>query len=243
MVESQSPDLLVLGAIAPSAADSRRVALRDLRSSRPDLPIVLGGPAVGGSLPRERGGMRVLERIDESVEAVEDLLAALRPDAHPYRFPRVTPSAIVTGGAGFIGSHVVDALLADGYAVTVIDDLSSGERRARRAERRELRELDIVDLAALRAVVEEVAPGAIFHLAAQASVVVSVEDPGRDCEVNVQGHAQRARGRAARAARRSCSPPPAARCTATRRRCPPPSSASPRRSPRTAPRSGRPRPT
>ena len=51
------------------------VALRDLRSTRPDLPIVLGGPAVGGSLPRERGGMRVLERIDESVEAVEDLLA------------------------------------------------------------------------------------------------------------------------------------------------------------------------
>jgi hypothetical protein len=50
------------------------IALRDLRSNHPDIPIVLGGPAVGGSLPRERGGMRVLERIDESVEAVEDLL-------------------------------------------------------------------------------------------------------------------------------------------------------------------------
>ncbi len=96
------------------------------------------------------------------------------------------PRAIVTGGAGFIGSHVVDALLADGYGVTVIDDLSSGNA-ARVAEEAELRELDIVDLAALAAVVEEVEPRAIFHLAAQASVVASVEDPGRDCEVNVKG--------------------------------------------------------
>jgi methanogenic corrinoid protein MtbC1 len=75
MVDSQSPDLIVVGATASTAADSVALALRDLRSNRPDLPIVLGGPAVGGSLPRERSGMRVLERIDESVEAVEDLLA------------------------------------------------------------------------------------------------------------------------------------------------------------------------
>jgi UDP-glucose 4-epimerase len=94
--------------------------------------------------------------------------------------------AIVTGGAGFIGSHVVDALLRDGYAVTVIDDLSAGDAR-RVAPEAELRELDIVDLPAFSAVVEEVQPGAIFHLAAQASVVASVEDPGRDCEVNVKG--------------------------------------------------------
>jgi UDP-glucose 4-epimerase len=96
------------------------------------------------------------------------------------------PSAIVTGGAGFIGSHVVDALLAGGYAVTVIDDLSTGNP-ARVAKEADLREMDIVDLAALGAVVEEVGPDAIFHLAAQASVVASVEDPGRDCEVNVKG--------------------------------------------------------
>jgi methanogenic corrinoid protein MtbC1 len=81
MVNSQSPDLVVLGATEPTASESVEVALRDLRSSRPDLPIVLGGPAVGGSLPRERGGMRVLERIDESVEAVEDLLSASAPTA------------------------------------------------------------------------------------------------------------------------------------------------------------------
>src|ERR1700678_1407845 len=95
-------------------------------------------------------------------------------------------SAIVTGGAGFIGSHVVDALLADGYEVTVIDDLSSGKRE-RVADGADLRVLDIVDLDGLEAAVAEIQPRAIFHLAAQASVVASVEDPGRDCEVNVKG--------------------------------------------------------
>jgi UDP-glucose 4-epimerase len=98
----------------------------------------------------------------------------------------VSNSAIVTGGAGFIGSHLVDSLVAGGYAVTVVDDLSSGDAR-RVAEQATLRELDIVDDAALDAVIQEVRPNAIFHLAAQASVVASVEDPGRDCEVNVRG--------------------------------------------------------
>lgn len=98
----------------------------------------------------------------------------------------MSDSAIVTGGAGFIGSHLVDGLLAQGYAVTVIDDLSTGDRKRVAAEA-ELRELDIVDLPGLEAVVRQVQPRAIFHLAAQASVVASVEDPGRDCEVNVKG--------------------------------------------------------
>jgi UDP-glucose 4-epimerase len=98
----------------------------------------------------------------------------------------MTSRAIVTGGAGFIGSHVVDALLADGYAVTVIDDLSSGDA-ARVAPDAKLVELDIVDAPALDALVAEVAPRAIFHLAAQSSVVVSVENPGLDCEINVRG--------------------------------------------------------
>lgn len=95
-------------------------------------------------------------------------------------------NAIVTGGAGFIGSHVVDRLLADGYGVTVIDDLSSG-KASRVAREAKLIELDIVDAAAVRRVAQEVLPEAVYHLAAQASVTASVTDPGRDCEVNVRG--------------------------------------------------------
>jgi len=95
-------------------------------------------------------------------------------------------SAIVTGGAGFIGSHVVDALLAEGADVTVIDDLSSGDR-ARLDPRARLVEMDIVDRAGLRAEMQRRRPEAVFHLAAQASVIASVEDPVRDCEVNVRG--------------------------------------------------------
>ena len=94
--------------------------------------------------------------------------------------------AIVTGGAGFIGSHVVDALLGAGHEVTVIDDLSSG-RASNVATQADLRELDIVDRDALSQVFEAVRPDAVYHLAAQASVTASVADPGRDCAVNVQG--------------------------------------------------------
>jgi len=92
----------------------------------------------------------------------------------------------VTGGAGFVGSHVVDALLGEGHEVVVIDDMSSGEA-ARVSADADLRELDIVDAAALDRVIDEARPRAIFHLAAQASVVASVQDPARDCAVNVQG--------------------------------------------------------
>jgi HD-GYP domain-containing protein (c-di-GMP phosphodiesterase class II)/methylmalonyl-CoA mutase cobalamin-binding subunit len=75
IVASQSPELIVVGAASPASTESVERALRELRANHAGIPIVLSGPAVGGSLPDEREGMRVLERIDESVEAVEDLLA------------------------------------------------------------------------------------------------------------------------------------------------------------------------
>jgi UDP-glucose 4-epimerase len=95
-------------------------------------------------------------------------------------------TAIVTGGAGFIGSHLAESLLADDYRVVVIDDLSYGK-----AERvppgADLEQLDISDAGALDAVIDAAQPEAIYHLAAQSSVTVSVNDPARDCRVNVQG--------------------------------------------------------
>jgi UDP-glucose 4-epimerase len=95
-------------------------------------------------------------------------------------------TVVVTGGAGFIGSHVVDMLLGDGERVVVIDDLSSGSA-ARVDPRADLEVVDISDEEALAPVIEAASPSAIFHLAAQASVVVSVTSPRRDNEVNVRG--------------------------------------------------------
>ena len=94
--------------------------------------------------------------------------------------------AIVTGGAGFIGSHVVDALLARGDEVAVLDDLSSG-RRENVAQGAELLVGDIRDPQVLRELFAEWRPETCFHLAAQADVRVSVERPDFDGEVNVLG--------------------------------------------------------
>jgi HD-GYP domain-containing protein (c-di-GMP phosphodiesterase class II)/methylmalonyl-CoA mutase cobalamin-binding subunit len=74
-VDSRSPAVVVLGATVNAQEESLERALSELRSSHPDLPVVLSAPAVGGSLPHECHGMVVLERIDESVQAVEGLLA------------------------------------------------------------------------------------------------------------------------------------------------------------------------
>jgi UDP-glucose 4-epimerase len=93
--------------------------------------------------------------------------------------------AIVTGGAGFIGSHVADALLARGDEVVVVDNLASGKRENVPAGARFV-ELDIRD-DGLQAIFGETRPEICFHLAAQADVRVSVEDPGYDASVNVLG--------------------------------------------------------
>ncbi len=94
--------------------------------------------------------------------------------------------ALVTGGAGFIGSHVVDALIGDGWRVVIVDDLSTGDAR-RVADEATLEVVDITERAALESVFQAVRPAAVFHLAAQSSVTRSVADPERDCEINVRG--------------------------------------------------------
>jgi methanogenic corrinoid protein MtbC1 len=75
-VDSQSPDLIVLGSSIAEAADAVELTLRDLRASHPDIPIMLEGAAAGRELAAGRAGVSVLERIDESVEAVETLLGS-----------------------------------------------------------------------------------------------------------------------------------------------------------------------
>jgi UDP-glucose 4-epimerase len=93
--------------------------------------------------------------------------------------------AIVTGGAGFIGSHIVDALRAQDTDVLVIDNLSSGKAdnvpEGTRLETADVRDPEIA------AIVKNFEPSAVFHLAAQMDVRRSVEDPLFDNEVNVYG--------------------------------------------------------
>lgn len=99
-------------------------------------------------------------------------------------------TAIVTGGAGFIGSNLVDALLARGERVVVVDDLSTGRREnldGALEQGAELHELDVCDAAALRALFERERPQLVFHLAAQIDVRRSVADPVADARVNVEG--------------------------------------------------------
>jgi UDP-glucose 4-epimerase len=93
--------------------------------------------------------------------------------------------ALVTGGAGFIGSHVADLLLANGFEVTVIDNLVSGNRdQAPKAAT--FHEMDITDESASR-LVKESGFDVICHLAAQIDVRKSVADPAYDSRVNIGG--------------------------------------------------------
>jgi UDP-glucose 4-epimerase len=96
--------------------------------------------------------------------------------------------ALVTGGAGFIGSHVVDALVERGDDVWVLDNLASGKRQNVN-EGAQFLEVDIRDAAAVGAAFAEAKPESCFHLAAQADVRVSIAEPAFDAEVNVIGTA------------------------------------------------------
>ncbi|MBU6222813.1 MAG: NAD-dependent epimerase/dehydratase family protein [Planctomycetes bacterium] len=93
---------------------------------------------------------------------------------------------IVTGGAGFIGSHIVDGLRAADHQVAVIDDLSSGARENLPPDV-PLHVVDIVDSAAVRGVFERERPEAVCHQAAQMSVSRSVREPLFDAQVNCIG--------------------------------------------------------
>ncbi|MCY4085811.1 MAG: NAD-dependent epimerase/dehydratase family protein [Actinomycetia bacterium] len=94
--------------------------------------------------------------------------------------------ALVTGGAGFIGSHVTDALSASGYDVLVVDDLTGGTPD-NVGDSTALEVLDIRDLDALVRVSKTFAPTVVCHLAAQPSVTASVRDPRHDLTTNVLG--------------------------------------------------------
>ena len=93
--------------------------------------------------------------------------------------------ALVTGGAGFIGSHITDALIDAGHAVTVIDDLSRGRREQGNAGATFV-ELDIT-MPELAAAFAGARPDVVFHAAAQIDVRESVRNPLHDADVNVVG--------------------------------------------------------
>jgi UDP-glucose 4-epimerase len=98
--------------------------------------------------------------------------------------------ALVTGGAGFIGSHLVDALLDRGDEVTVVDDLSTGRRAnldSALARGAALAEVDIRDGERVASVLSAERPDIVFHLAAQIDVRKSIEDPAWDAAINVGG--------------------------------------------------------
>ena len=95
------------------------------------------------------------------------------------------PRVVVTGGAGFVGGHLVDRLVADGWSVLVIDDLSTG-RAANLPDDVRLERLD-VSIDDLDGTVRAWHPSVVFHLAAQASVPRSIESPLHDLAVNVIG--------------------------------------------------------
>ena len=100
--------------------------------------------------------------------------------------------ALVTGGAGFIGSNLVDQLLGRGHEVHVVDDLSSGKEsnlEAALAAGAKLHTADIRDGDAMRELFGGVKPEVVFHLAAQIDVRVSVADPAYDARTNVEATA------------------------------------------------------
>jgi UDP-glucose 4-epimerase len=107
---------------------------------------------------------------------------------------------LVTGGAGFVGSHLVDALLTSGQEPMVLDNLSSGHRK-NLPDGVKLVQMDVADAGVVKAIAE-LRPEVVVHAAAQVSVAVSMRDPNLDLAVNVQGTANVLEGAKAAGARR-----------------------------------------
>src|SRR5260370_24105392 len=93
---------------------------------------------------------------------------------------------LVTGGAGFIGSHTVDALVARSDDVSILDDLSSG-KRGQVNPRARFHQADLRDAGRVGEIIEQERPEIIFHLAAQMDVRRSVADPAFDAGINLVG--------------------------------------------------------
>lgn len=93
---------------------------------------------------------------------------------------------LITGGAGFIGSHLADAYLAQGYEVGILDNLNTGHRAYLPSEAA-FWQADLRDRDALQRVVTEFAPDTISHHAAQNNVRRSLEDPQADADINLMG--------------------------------------------------------
>lgn len=93
---------------------------------------------------------------------------------------------LVTGGAGFIGSHVAEAFAAAGHEVAIVDNLSTG-RRDNLPPGARFFHGDITDASALDTVFSDFQPELVAHLAAQTSVRISTQDPAHDLQVNVLG--------------------------------------------------------
>lgn len=96
------------------------------------------------------------------------------------------PKILVTGGAGFIGSHQADALINAGYRVVVVDDLSNGEENNLNSEAK-FYKVDIRSEEKMEEIFDRERPEYVFHFAAQANVNRSVEDPIFDADVNIMG--------------------------------------------------------
>ncbi|MEA2622113.1 MAG: UDP-glucose 4-epimerase [Chloroflexota bacterium] len=147
-----------------------------------------GSPAGASATPA--GAVPLVDTLplDEPVETGQDALGQPGPRPSPFDPAELRPPfrrALVTGGAGFIGSHIAEALLASGCETVVLDDLSTGSRSQVPA-RAEFIHADIVDPATV-SLIAAAQPDLVIHAAARVSVADSMANPEGDRAVNVVG--------------------------------------------------------